>query len=68
MPFVLQEQNSYPGIATRVFSRFARQIHLGFPEAREYLKPRADALVLESGNPIQPPPAIRPARDVARQA
>lgn len=68
IPLVLQEQNSYPGIATRVFSRFARQIHLGFPEARKYLNPRADAIVLESGNPIQPPPGIRPARDVARQA
>jgi UDP-N-acetylglucosamine--N-acetylmuramyl-(pentapeptide) pyrophosphoryl-undecaprenol N-acetylglucosamine transferase len=67
IPLVLQEQNSYPGIATRVFSRFARQIHLGFPEARKYLKPRADALVLESGNPIQAPGA-RPAPDVAKQA
>lgn len=67
VPLVLQEQNSYPGIATRVFSRFARQIHLGFPEARKYLKPRADALVLESGNPIQAPGA-RPAPDVAKQA
>lgn len=68
IPLVLQEQNSYPGIATRVFSRFARQIHLGFPEARKYLKPRADALVLDSGNPIQQPPEMRPARDVAKQA
>ncbi|MGI8619062.1 MAG: UDP-N-acetylglucosamine--N-acetylmuramyl-(pentapeptide) pyrophosphoryl-undecaprenol N-acetylglucosamine transferase [Gemmatimonadaceae bacterium] len=68
IPLVLQEQNSYPGIATRVFSRFARQIHLGFPEARKYLKSRADAVVLDSGNPIQPPPGIRPARDVAKQA
>ncbi len=68
IPLVLQEQNSYPGIATRVFGRLARQIHLGFPEARRYLKPRADAAVLESGNPIQPPPAMRPARDVAKQA
>lgn len=67
IPLVLQEQNSFPGIATRVFSRFARQVHLGFPEARKYLKPRAGAVLLESGNPIQPPPGMRPARDVARQ-
>jgi len=67
IPLVLQEQNSFPGIATRVFSRFARQVHLGFPEGRRYLKPRADAAVLESGNPIQPPPGMRPARDVAKQ-
>ncbi|HUR92812.1 MAG TPA: UDP-N-acetylglucosamine--N-acetylmuramyl-(pentapeptide) pyrophosphoryl-undecaprenol N-acetylglucosamine transferase [Gemmatimonadaceae bacterium] len=66
IPLVLQEQNSYPGIATRVFSRFARQIHLGFPEARKFLKPRADAVVYDSGNPIQPPPATRPSRGAAR--
>ncbi|MEO6330970.1 MAG: UDP-N-acetylglucosamine--N-acetylmuramyl-(pentapeptide) pyrophosphoryl-undecaprenol N-acetylglucosamine transferase [Gemmatimonadaceae bacterium] len=68
IPLVLQEQNSYPGIATRVFSRYARQIHLGFPEARKYLKPRADAVVYDSGNPIQPPPETRPAHDAARKA
>lgn len=66
IPLVLQEQNSYPGIATRVFSRFARQIHLGFPEARKYLKPRGDSVVYDSGNPIQPPPATRPSRAAAR--
>jgi len=66
IPLVLQEQNSYPGIATRVFSRYARQIHLGFPEARRYLKPRADALVVDSGNPIQPPPQFRPDPAAAR--
>ncbi len=67
IPLVLQEQNSYPGIATRVFSRFARQIHLGFPEARKYLKPRAEAQVFDSGNPIQPPPSTLPDPDEARK-
>lgn len=68
IPLVLQEQNSYPGIATRVFSRFARQIHLGFPEARRYLKPSPGAVVSDSGNPIQPPPETRPSREEARRA
>lgn len=68
IPIVLQEQNSYPGIATRVFSRFATQIHLGFPEARKYLTPRANAVVFDSGNPIQPPPETRPSREAARAA
>lgn len=67
IPVVLQEQNSFPGIATRVFSRFARQIHLGFPEARTYLKPRAGAVIYDSGNPIQPPPGSRPAAGEARR-
>ena len=34
IPFVLQEQNTHPGITAKFFSRFARQVHLGFPEAR----------------------------------
>jgi UDP-N-acetylglucosamine--N-acetylmuramyl-(pentapeptide) pyrophosphoryl-undecaprenol N-acetylglucosamine transferase len=33
IPVAIQEQNSYPGLTTRWLSRFARQVHLGFPEA-----------------------------------
>ena len=58
IPIVLQEQNSVPGITTRFFSRFARQIHLGFPEAEKALHPRRSAIVAASGNPIEPPPPI----------
>jgi UDP-N-acetylglucosamine--N-acetylmuramyl-(pentapeptide) pyrophosphoryl-undecaprenol N-acetylglucosamine transferase len=57
IPFVLQEQNTYPGITARFFSRFASQIHLGFPEARRYLSPSKKTEVYDSGNPIEPPPA-----------
>jgi UDP-N-acetylglucosamine--N-acetylmuramyl-(pentapeptide) pyrophosphoryl-undecaprenol N-acetylglucosamine transferase len=57
IPFVLQEQNTYPGITARFFSRFAAQIHLGFPEARRYLSPSKKTEVYDSGNPIEPPPA-----------
>jgi UDP-N-acetylglucosamine--N-acetylmuramyl-(pentapeptide) pyrophosphoryl-undecaprenol N-acetylglucosamine transferase len=56
VPVVLQEQNSMPGLTTRFFSRWARQIHLGFPEAASVLHPRSDTVVRDSGNPIQPPP------------
>lgn len=58
IPIVLQEQNSVPGLTTRFFSRFARQIHLGFPEAVKALHPPRDAIVAASGNPIEPPPPI----------
>src|SRR5687767_16033226 len=34
IPIVLQEQNTYPGLTARFFSRYASQVHLGFPEAR----------------------------------
>ncbi len=57
IPYVLQEQNTHPGITARFFSRFAAQIHLGFPEARRYLSPSKRTEVYDSGNPIEPPPA-----------
>jgi UDP-N-acetylglucosamine--N-acetylmuramyl-(pentapeptide) pyrophosphoryl-undecaprenol N-acetylglucosamine transferase len=57
IPFVLQEQNTYPGITARFFSRFAAQIHLGFPEARSRLSPGKSTRIFDSGNPIEPPPA-----------
>jgi UDP-N-acetylglucosamine--N-acetylmuramyl-(pentapeptide) pyrophosphoryl-undecaprenol N-acetylglucosamine transferase len=58
IPIVLQEQNSVPGLTTRFFSRYARQIHLGFPEAARQLRPPGIGTVRDSGNPIEPPPAI----------
>jgi UDP-N-acetylglucosamine--N-acetylmuramyl-(pentapeptide) pyrophosphoryl-undecaprenol N-acetylglucosamine transferase len=57
IPFVLQEQNTHPGITARFFGRFARQVHLGFPEARRYLSSSKATEVFDSGNPIEPPPA-----------
>lgn len=57
IPSVLQEQNTHPGITARFFSRFAAQVHLGFPEARRYLSPSKKTEVYDSGNPIEPPPA-----------
>jgi len=57
IPIVLQEQNTFPGITTRFFSRFAAQVHLGFPEARTHISPSKKTEVFDSGNPIEPPPA-----------
>src|SRR6266404_9359589 len=57
IPIVLQEQNTAPGLTTRFFSRFAAQVHLGFPEARRYISPSKHTEVFDSGNPIEPPPA-----------
>ena len=55
LPVALQEQNSFPGLTTRVMSRWARQVHLGFPEARAMLKPGKRTEVTALGNPIRPP-------------
>ena len=51
-PVVLQEQNARPGLVTRVMARFAAQIHLGFPEARDRLRPGPDTEVHRHGNPV----------------
>lgn len=55
IPIALQEQNSYPGLTTRWLSRFARQVHLGFPEAEEHLRPGKRTVIHDRGNPIHPP-------------
>ena len=66
IPYVLQEQNSFPGLTTRFFSKGARQIHNGFPEAERHLTPGPRTGVFDSGNPIEPPPEPRPDRGAAR--
>jgi len=68
IPYVLQEQNSHPGLTTRLFSRGAAQIHNGFPEASKLLRTGSATRVFDSGNPIEPPPASRPDRAKAREA
>jgi len=56
IPIVLQEPDAYPGLTTRMLSRKARQVHLGFPEARARLNLGPQTEVFSFGNPIAPPP------------
>jgi UDP-N-acetylglucosamine--N-acetylmuramyl-(pentapeptide) pyrophosphoryl-undecaprenol N-acetylglucosamine transferase len=59
VPLAIQEQNSVPGLTTRWLSKFARQVHLGFPEAEARLMTGKRTEVICHGNPIQPPdPAV----------
>jgi len=58
IPTVLQEQNAFPGITTRWLVRRARQVHLGFPEARGRLAPGPLTEIFDFGNPITPPGQI----------
>ncbi len=67
VPIALQEQNALPGITTRWLARHARQVHLGFPEAREHLRFGPTTEVHTLGNPIVPPPDPLPDRQSARQ-
>src|SRR5687768_10960241 len=68
VPIALQEQNSFAGITARLIARVAREIYLGYGEAAGSLRPRRGAWMEETGNPIEPPPSPRPAREVARRA
>ncbi len=67
IPIAIQEQNSFPGLTTRFFSRYARQIHTGFPEASRHLSPGKRTQIFDTGNPIEPPPSPRPDRAAARR-
>jgi len=62
IPTAIQEQNAYPGLATRWLSRRVRHVYLGLPEARRLLRFGRGTQVFDTGNPITPPtPERRPA-------
>ncbi|NQV30332.1 MAG: undecaprenyldiphospho-muramoylpentapeptide beta-N-acetylglucosaminyltransferase [Candidatus Marinimicrobia bacterium] len=50
IPIVLQEQNSYPGMVTRVFAPKAKQVFLTYDDAQSHLK---GARTLLTGNPVR---------------
>jgi UDP-N-acetylglucosamine--N-acetylmuramyl-(pentapeptide) pyrophosphoryl-undecaprenol N-acetylglucosamine transferase len=65
---MLNEADSHPGLTTRAFARWAREVFLGFPEGARLLTPGRRTRVEAFGNPIEPPPAVRPDRGAARAA
>ena len=50
-PTLIQEQNSYPGVTTRLLARWVDQVHLGFAEALPFFAGRKHVYV--SGNPVR---------------
>lgn len=65
IPAVQHIGDAIPGITARWGARFTRELYLGFPEAAQYL-PSGRGQIRETGNPIEPPPDIRPAAAEAR--
>jgi UDP-N-acetylglucosamine--N-acetylmuramyl-(pentapeptide) pyrophosphoryl-undecaprenol N-acetylglucosamine transferase len=65
IPTAIQEQNAFPGFATRQLARRVRQVYLGLPEAQAHLRPGHRTEVIVTGNPIVPPDPAR--RDGARE-
>lgn len=51
VPTLILEQNSVPGVATKLASLLAREVHVAFPESIERLPGRKRARV--SGNPVR---------------
>lgn len=54
-PTALQEQNAWPGLVTRLLAGRVNQIHLGYPEAADRLKPGRSTRVEVHGNPVASP-------------
>ncbi len=52
VPLLLQEQNSFPGVTTRLLARFAGEVFLNFKEAASYLPQGTKWRFL--GNPVRP--------------
>jgi UDP-N-acetylglucosamine--N-acetylmuramyl-(pentapeptide) pyrophosphoryl-undecaprenol N-acetylglucosamine transferase len=52
IPLALQEQNSVPGVVTRVLSRWASRAYVAFPEVADQL-PAIAARTRVTGNPVR---------------
>jgi UDP-N-acetylglucosamine--N-acetylmuramyl-(pentapeptide) pyrophosphoryl-undecaprenol N-acetylglucosamine transferase len=57
--------DSHPGATARLFARISAEAYLGFPEAERWL-PHTGCVFRDTGNPIEPPPDIRPDGAAAR--
>jgi len=68
IPIVQQVADSHPGLTARWFIRFCREAYLGYPEAAAHLAHRAGTELIDTGNPINPPPTPHPDPATARRA
>jgi UDP-N-acetylglucosamine--N-acetylmuramyl-(pentapeptide) pyrophosphoryl-undecaprenol N-acetylglucosamine transferase len=48
---ILLEQNSYPGVTTRLLERYADEIHISFADSNKYL--RSKEKIKLTGNPVR---------------
>ena len=48
---ILLEQNSYPGITTKLLERYASEIHLSFEDSKKYFKHKEKLNI--TGNPVR---------------
>ncbi len=50
-PIILQEHNSYPGVMTRMFAPFAREVHIAFESSKKYFRKQTNLRL--TGSPIR---------------
>ena len=48
---ILLEQNSFPGVTTKLLERFAQEIHISYENSKKYFK--RNKLLLVTGNPVR---------------
>ncbi|MDD3193087.1 MAG: undecaprenyldiphospho-muramoylpentapeptide beta-N-acetylglucosaminyltransferase [Oscillospiraceae bacterium] len=51
IPTLTHEQNAFPGVTTKLLSRYVDRVMLAVPEAKKYLNPGAHYVV--TGNPVR---------------
>jgi len=68
IPLVEQTGDSMPSLTARMFSRWAREIYLSFPESGARFRVRSPDVLVDTGAPIEPPPDPRPDRAAALAA
>ncbi len=66
IPTAIQEQNAFPGLASRWLSRRVRHAYLGLPELRRTLRFGEHTQVFDTGNPVVPPTPERRNASLAR--
>lgn len=66
IPVVQHMGDALPGITARLSARFTTEAYLGFPEAEQAL-PHGRCVYVDTGNPIAPPPDVRPDSRAARE-
>lgn len=67
IPMVEQTGDSLPSLTARLFSRWATEVYLSFPESAQRLRVRSPEALVDTGAPIEPPPEPLPPRDAARR-
>ncbi len=56
VPILLQEHNSYPGVMTRMFAPYAREIHIAFESSEKYFRVRRNVHL--TGSPLRKMPKL----------